>query len=352
MTIKELKNQGCILMECVSGSRAYNLHTETSDTDIKGVYILPKNQYFGLNYIPQISNKTNDVVYYELGRFTELLLKNNPNILEMLASPKNCIISKHPILNQFNPKLFLSKLCKNTFANYALSQIKKARGLNKKINNPMDEQRKSILEFCYVIQENGSMSLKKWLDINNMSQHKCGLSKIPHCKGMYALYHDISDIHSYNGIMNDENANDVSLSSIPMGEKPLILLFCNVDAYSSYCREYREYWDWVTKRNKIRYQTNIELNKNYDAKNMMHTIRLLQMGKEIITNHELNVWRNNREQLLKIKNGGMEFDELMLMAEQLMNEIDSEMKNSLLPEKPDENKIENILIEMRKEFYK
>jgi predicted nucleotidyltransferase len=64
MTIKELKNQGCILMECVSGSRAYNLHTETSDTDIKGVYILPKNQYFGLNYIPQISNKTNDVVYY------------------------------------------------------------------------------------------------------------------------------------------------------------------------------------------------------------------------------------------------------------------------------------------------
>jgi hypothetical protein len=36
---------------------------------------LPKDQFYGLQYIPQVSNETNDEVYYELGRFVELLIK-------------------------------------------------------------------------------------------------------------------------------------------------------------------------------------------------------------------------------------------------------------------------------------
>ena len=44
------------------------------------MYYLPKDQFYGLQYIPQVSNETNDEVYYELGRFVELLLKNNPII--------------------------------------------------------------------------------------------------------------------------------------------------------------------------------------------------------------------------------------------------------------------------------
>lgn len=30
---------------------------------------------------------TDDIVYYELGRFVELLLQNNPNMMELLATP-------------------------------------------------------------------------------------------------------------------------------------------------------------------------------------------------------------------------------------------------------------------------
>ncbi|KES14222.1 putative nucleotidyltransferase, partial [Gilliamella apicola SCGC AB-598-I20] len=85
MTIDDLKRQNLILFEVISGSRAFGLATETSDTDIKGVFYLPKEKFYGLEYIPQISNASNDIVYYELGRFVELLLKNNPNILEVLA---------------------------------------------------------------------------------------------------------------------------------------------------------------------------------------------------------------------------------------------------------------------------
>lgn len=352
MTIDELRNSGCILLECISGSKAYNLDTVTSDTDIKGVFYLPKDQYFGLEYVPQISNESNDIVFYELGRYVELLLKNNPNILELLATPSNCILFKNPILDVLTPEVFLSKLCKETFANYAISQIKKARGLKKKINNPMDEKRKTILDFCFVIQDNGSVPVTMWLNANGLNQEMCGLSKIPNTKGMYALYYDLNGLFSYKGIISDELSNDVSLSSIPKGENPRSYLFCNLESYSVYCKEYREYWDWIDKRNDTRYQNNLAHGKNYDSKNMMHTIRLLQMANEIIANQKINVWRSNRDELLSIKCGEVEFQALMDHGDSLMNKIDQNFSNCLLPDAPDQKLVERLLVEIRSELYK
>ena len=49
LTIEDLKAQNLILFECISGSRAYGLDTPTSDTDIKGVFYLPKERFFGLS---------------------------------------------------------------------------------------------------------------------------------------------------------------------------------------------------------------------------------------------------------------------------------------------------------------
>ncbi len=72
MTIEDLRNKGCIIFECITGSRAYGLALPHSDTDIKGVFILPKSQYYGLDYIAQINNESNDEMFYELGRFIEL----------------------------------------------------------------------------------------------------------------------------------------------------------------------------------------------------------------------------------------------------------------------------------------
>lgn len=352
MTIDELRNGGCILLECISGSKAYNLDTSSSDTDIKGVFYLPKDQYFGLEYIPQISNETNDIVFYELGRYVELLLKNNPNILELLATPSHYILYKNPIFDVLTPDMLLSKLCKETFASYAISQIKKARGLKKKINNPMDEKRKTILDFCFVIQDNGSIPVAKWLDANGLNQAMCGLSKIPNTKRMYALYYDLNGLFSYKGIISDELSNDVSLSSIPKDEIPRSYLFCNLESYSVYCKEYREYWDWIDKRNDTRYQNNLVHGKNYDSKNMMHTIRLLQMANEIIADQKINVWRSNRDELLSIKSGEKEFQALMDLGDSLMHEIDQNLINCPLPETPDHKLVERLLVEIRSVLYK
>lgn len=352
MTIQDIKEKGLLLFESISGSKAYGLDTPESDTDLKGVFYLPKEQFYGLDYTPQISNESNDEVYYELGRFVELLAKNNPNILEVLASPEDCIIYKHPLMEKLNLDLFLSKLCKDTFAGYAVSQIKKARGYKKKIVNPMEKERKSVSDFCYILEGYSSVYLLDWLESRQLKQEFCGLSALPHCKELYALFYDKDGVLDYHGICNHPDANEVSVSSIPKGEKEIAYLSFNVEAYSSYCKEYREYWRWVDERNENRFSTNMNHGKNYDSKNMMHTLRLLQVAEEILRDGKLNVKRPNREELLSVKRGEKDYDLLLAEADRLVENVQKYAQTSTLQDKPDMEKVERVLVDIRKELYK
>ncbi len=351
MTIEELKKSGFIIYECISGSKAYGLDVATSDTDIKGVFVLPKEQIFGMSYIPQISDETNDTVYYELGRFIELLVRNNPNILELLATPKDKILFKHPIMDKIKPSMFISKKCKDSFGGYAFTQVRKARGLNKKIVNPVGKEKKNILEFCHVLDGHGSIPLSKWLARYNYKQEFCGLVNIPHAKDLYAVFYDEKKEKGYKGILKKEKATTVLLSSIPKEEKLVAYLHFNKDGFSKYCRDYKEYWDWVDKRNEARYQNNINHGKNYDSKNMMHTFRLLDMAIEILSTGTINVKRPNREELLVIRRGEVLYDDLIERAENKMKEVEEAYLKSTLPEEPNLTKAEALLVQMRKEYY-
>lgn len=352
MNIEQLKHSTIILLDCVSGSIAYGLNTSQSDVDMKGVFILPKQMYYGLEYTEQVNNETNDEVYYELKRFVDLLVKNNPNILELLSTPEDCIKFRHPIMGLLKPELFLSKLCKQTFAGYAQSQIKKAKGLHKKIVNPVDKERKSVLDFCYVIQHQGSIKLTSWLEKNGLLQEHCGLVNIVHMREVYALFHNSQLTAGHlKGICSGIDANDVSLSSVEKGVEPLAILSFNKDGYSNYCKDYKEYWEWVDKRNDIRYENTIAHQKNYDAKNMMHTFRLLHMAEEIATEGKINVRRHDREFLLKVRSGVFAYDELVTMAKEKIDKIDQLFHNCNLPELPDFKSAEEMLIEMREALY-
>ena len=288
LTIEQIRNNGWLIFEAITGSKAYGLDTSRSDTDIRGVFVLPKNLFYSLEYVPQVSDESNDIVYYELKRFMELLSKNNPNIIELLNVPENCILYKHEMMNKIKPELFLSKLCEQTFANYAYTQIKKAYGLGKKILNPVDEERKSVLDFCYVYVGKDAIGLEKFLAENSFEQERMGLTAIDHLRDCYNLFY--SKEHQYSGVIRKEQANDVCLSSIPKGETPVGLLYFNKDSYSLYCKKYKEYWEWVEKRNDERYNTTMSHGKNYDSKNMMHVFRLLLMAKEIATEGKVNIW--------------------------------------------------------------
>jgi len=351
LTIKDLKENNLLLFEAISGSKAYGLSLPTSDTDIKGVFVLPQNLFYGLDYIPQVNDAKNDEVYYELGRFVELLYKNNPNILELLNTPKDCILYEHPLFKKLNPTLFLSKQCKDTFAGYAMSQIKKARGLNKKIMNPMDKKRKDVLDFCYVQYAQGAIGLKAWLTKHDFIQEACGLVNIPHMKDIYGLYYDSNQQYNFQGIIRSKTVDTIVLSSIPKEAKQVAILSFNKDGYKKYCKDYKQYWDWVDKRNDSRYENTIAHGKNYDAKNIMHTFRLLDMAEEILSTGDIHVRRSNRTALLEIRSGLFEYNTLMQKAEEKVARIEQLYSNASLPEIPNKIQIEQVLVEIRKAFY-
>ncbi|GAB2830076.1 DNA polymerase beta superfamily protein [Ferruginibacter profundus] len=349
LTIDWIKENGLLVFEVITGSRSYGLDTPTSDTDIKGVFVLPKNMFYGLEYTAQVNNDSNDIVYYELKRFMELLSKSNPNILEMLNVPDDCVLQKHPIMDMLHPEMFISKQCEQSFANYAFTQIKKAYGLEKKIVNPVEAERRSVLDFCFVHEDKEAVPLKKYLEEKGLEQNNIGLAAIAHLRDCYNLYY--SDELNYSGVAKKDNANDVSLSSVPKGEKPIGMLYFNKDAYSIYCKQYKEYWDWVAKRNEQRYDTTILHGKKYDSKNMMHVFRLLLMAKEIAVEGKINVLRHDRDFLLAIKAGKFEYDELVQKAEALKDELPLLYRQSNLVNEPGVAAINELLVKMREKYY-
>jgi hypothetical protein len=125
----------------------------------------------------------------------------------------------------------------------------------------------------------------------------------------------------------------------------------NKDGYSTYCRSHREYWDWVAKRNDERYQNTLNHGKRYDAKNMMHTFRLLDMAEEIGREGIIRVRRPNRDELLAIRRGEFEYEALLQEVQKRLSRIEQVYASSKLPEKPDSGAIEALLVQMRKELY-
>ena len=119
--------------KCLVGSRAYGTNFENSDFDYKGIYVQDIRDIVTFDYKEQI-DESKDITYYEIKRFLELAMKSNPTMLEMLFTEDFLIKDKCLDILFENKHIFLTKKCKQTFVGYAISQIKKAKGLNKKMN--------------------------------------------------------------------------------------------------------------------------------------------------------------------------------------------------------------------------
>ena len=339
-----------ILFECVSGSRAYGLATATSDEDRKGVFIMPADQCYGLEPVAQVQDARGDTVFYEIGRFIELASKANPNILEMLFTPEDCVISRHPLMERIPRSDFLTTACRDSFAGYAETQIRRARGLNKKIVNPMPEARKVLIEFCHVVQGQGSVPALVWLRENGLAQRQVGLVKIPHMPRLFGVFVDRDCEHGFRGICR-EDSNDVLLSSVPKGLQPAAYLQFNHDEYKRWNREHREYWDWVSKRNRDRYEQTVRHGGQYDAKNLMHTFRLLKMAADIAREGTIHVRRPDRDALLAIREGRFKYEELVERAGDLLRSVDALFEMAVLPPPMEQSIASRIVADLREAFY-
>ena len=121
----------------IRGSRAYGTDIATSDTDTHGLYVYPSIMYAGLE-VPkeQIQDERGDNIFYGLKRYFDLAMSANPNLIEILYSPDDCVLYKSDMFDLLvkHRSLFISKKCYNSFTGYAIAQIKKAKGKNKKVH--------------------------------------------------------------------------------------------------------------------------------------------------------------------------------------------------------------------------
>lgn len=347
-TLKRIRRPDLLLLDTVSGSHAYGTAIESSDEDRRGVFVAPRSFITGLDTIGQVADERNDEVYYELGQFVSLLIKNNPNALELLAMPEDCVRMKHPLFELLKPEIFLSKLCGKTFGEYAMGQIRKARGLNKKIVNPQPEKRLALLDFCNVPQGQGSLPLLAWLKEREIDPCHCGITAVQHTAGIFAIYHDRGA--GYRGLVSPKDPDALIFSSVSKEAGPIGWMHFNQDAFRAHCTAHREYWEWVSQRNEERYTTNVQHGRGYDSKNLMHTIRLLDMAVEIAREGVLRIRRPNRDYLLRIRAGEFEYEDLVDRAEKQLVEVVAAFEKSSLQDQPNREQINRLLVEIRDGF--
>lgn len=346
-----------IIFKALVGSHSYGTNVEGSDEDYKGIYLQSPEDVLNNGYQEQYTvNK--DETYYELRRFIELCATGNPTMLELLYSPKDCIEYIHPVFEELmlHRDKFLTKSCKHSFGGYAFSQIKKADGLEKKMNWESSRvERKDILDFCYRVDITLGRTepMKVWLARQKgwmMYQQNYGLVALDHARDTYAVYR--KENGEYRGICNEDlSGNDIRLSSIPEGEFPVAIMNFNKDGYSVHCSDYLQYQTWLKNRNTQRYVDTNNHGQMIDGKNLLHCYRLIETGIEIATQKTINVRRPNAEFLIGIRKGKYNLQELLDGANSKLDEMYKVFETSDLPEKCDRGFFLGLLPKLRNKYY-
>lgn len=315
-----------LIFETIVGSHAYNLNVETSDVDMSGIFMIDIDEHISL--LPTthiITDNKQDSKYYELRKFIQLAMENNPNILELLYMPDNCIKYRTKTMDLLinHRDLFISKKAFHTFSGYAYAQIKKATGQHKMINNPRTVAPKKE-DFCWIIGENNDYPSRpiKLLDtsINDLSHYH--VAALEHTDNVYRLYYYGPNA---NGVFRGDDM--LVCDSIPKEDEKS--KFCGLLIYSKHgfekaLREFKQYQEWIEKRNVNRWALQESGKLNYDVKNMMHVFRLLFSGESILKNGYpiIRFEGDQREYLMNIRRGNFKYDELIVLAENKIKELE------------------------------
>lgn len=349
MKEQEIKHK--IIFESIVGSQSYNLATENSDTDIKGVFIMSNDDILSNRYVDQI-NVTADKTYYELRRFLELVSVGNPNVLELLYLPKRCVLKKTEEWDyiQQQREMFLTKKCYDTFSGYAKTQLQKSKGLNKKFNWEKNKtERKSIIHFCKITDRNtGSIKpMTEYLSEQGIKQESIGLTSIDGFRDCYKVFVG----KNYRGIIKDFDTNEPRLSIIEkfINNDWVGIIYFNREDYSTHCKNYKQYQQWLENRNSDRVATNKKHGQEFDSKNILHTVRLIMTAKEIPTEKSINVDRtNDRDYLLSIKRGEVDLKNIIDKWSIEVDKLKGIYDKSDLPEEVDMDKVSDIELNIRK----
>jgi predicted nucleotidyltransferase len=316
--------------EVLMGSVAYGVSSDTSDMDIYGWGIPPKHivfphldgdiQGFGREkdrfeqfqqhhvfFEDALAGKgrTYDLSIYNIVKYFQLCMDNNPNMVDSLFVPVECVLHSTQIGNMVreNKKLFLHKGCFQKFKGYAFSQLSKASNVSKD---------KSIVVIRAIEEK----------------------YNIPHSTTLKEVEKEAD-----NRRMMNEEGDQPTLPLNPIFEKV---------PYSEmlhYARLYREGMQ-QTKR--------FESQKihNTDVKFLYHIVRLVDECEQILTLGDLDL-RRAREHMKAIRRGEIseqEVKEWFNLKEKQLEELYNR-EPSPVPYSPPVDKIKKLLLTCLEHHY-
>lgn len=304
-----------IILMGYGGSHAYGTNIETSDIDIRGIYMNPADEFIGISidkeqYCPSGS----DTVIYSFKKILKLLYNCNPNVIELLGLREQdyMIISEYGKMLIDNRELFLSKKAVYTFGNYAKSQ------LNRLIN-------KSGRYSSHII-ENECRSLDK------------ALSSFGRRYDAYSESESKIDVRRKDdSIYLNMNIKDLPLNTVSA-------MLNEINAIN------KDYSDSSRNSKAIAHD---KLNKH-----MMHLLRLYMMGIDILEKHEIITYRSEEHDLLMaIRNYEfLEADKLTPTKdfEKLLQEYQTRFEKAAettsLPDIPDTDKINKLVMDIVRSY--
>lgn len=288
-----------LIFMTVAGSRMYGTNVATSDVDKRGVCVPPKVVVYGFaRNFNQQEYPGEDTTVFSLEKFMKLAMDCNPNIIELLFAPEDCIETIHPTWEKLLEKrdLFLTAKAYHTFTGYAHSQMKRIKGHRGWLMDPPTHQ-PTREEFGLTGAGQGVRELTRGVD-----------------------------------------ASEISAEVLQVIEKE--------KRYKAALTRWNQYQKWKEERNEARAE--LEAMYGYDCKHAMHLMRLLRMGKQILTEGKLDVRRPDADELKKIRNGGWSYDRLVREADEIKAELDEiyEQKAYVVPFGPPKTEISDFCIEL------
>lgn len=301
--------ESTLIYEVVHGSRAYNLATQGSDTDLKGIIVGPRSWYLGVLESPEQLELSADHVQFEIRKFLRLAAAANPTIFEMLWADQADWRRMTPQGQQLLAArdLFLTRKTKDTFAGYALSQLKRIKTHRHWLLQPPKEE---PLRKQFGLPERSLIS---------QDQFGAALALIE--KGRI------------------EEA-DLSTNFLDILDRE--------KRYRQARKEWKQYHGWKAERNPARAE--LESRYGYDTKHAMHLVRLQRMAVEILRDGAVIVRRPDRNELLAIREGRLSYEQLIEECDQLACQIRVAADSSQLPLEPDMNAVQSLSISIVEEI--
>jgi predicted nucleotidyltransferase len=300
-----------------TGSVAYGVSTDKSDNDVYGFCIPSKETLFPhlAGAIPKfgtqppsfdqyiqhgvidVDKKCNwDITVFNIVKYFDLALVCNPNVIELLFVPQDCILSITQVgqLVRENRKMFLHKGAWPKCKGYAYSSLHKMSNRNIR------------MEFLNEI--------KTRYDIKDLT---------------------ITIIEDEISNRQIEQTEGNGYFSIPQGLDKLTSeeLFKCRDILSS-------------KRN----QKILEEEQVYDRKFACHCVRLLLQAEQILAEGDLDL-RKHSDHLKAIRRGDVSEDEIRKWASSKEKELEKLYHDSKLPWGPDEPAIKDLLLKCLEHHY-